>query len=222
MHQHPNNRLAGAAGLVFVVTGLIASFGPGTPPAADAGAEEIRRFMAGGRSMVLLGGWLTILGTCAVFFFLGHLHEMVAAHDRVLGATFLMAGATAAVTGALGTLMFALVVWPEGFIEEAEPGIIRLVWSMSFMTYAVAVGATAVVLATVARAALAGEAARWLGWLAVVAAIVAAVGTVGAMGPAPSVAMFAGYLGWVVWVVAASVSMLTAKADATAPVGSLA
>lgn len=216
MHHHPGSRIAGISGLVFVGTGLVASFGPGAPPAADDGVEAIRSFLIDGRTMILMGGWLSVVGMVAVLVYAGHLHRTVADDDDALGPAFLMAAAVAAAAGCIGTLAYAVPAWSDGFLEAAEPGVIQLVWNLAFMLFAIAMGGTAVVAGVYALRAFDGRASRWSAWLAAVVAALCLVGTLGAIGPAPSMLMFAGYLGWLVFVTATSIAMLTAHETSTA------
>jgi hypothetical protein len=92
-------RWGGAAGILFVVLGLVALFLPGTPPKADE-VSKITSYFADKRGSILAGNYLAGIAFVFFLFFVGALRSHLGAVDLdgVRPGSAVLAGGVVAVT----------------------------------------------------------------------------------------------------------------------------
>ena len=115
-------RMGGAAGLVFIVLGLVSIFLPGTPPKADEVAN-VSRFLTDERGSILAANFLVCLGFAFFLLFAGALraHLGAAAPEVRPGSALLAAGATAA-----GLVIAGAAVLNGAAFQVASAGDVNL------------------------------------------------------------------------------------------------
>lgn len=215
-------RFGGAAGIVFVVLGLIALFLPGSPPKADE-IGKITPYFLDERGSILAGNY--IAGVAFAFFlvFLAALRENFGAsgRDGIRPGSIVMAGGVvAAVMVFAGNAVINAAVYKVAAARDIvlNRALYDLGNDLFFMS-----GFGFLVFFWGAAMAIRGTGALpgWLAPAAVVAALVNLLAPIGLFAKSGFFAIggafgFIGPLVTVLWVVAASVCMLRGEAAAPA------
>lgn len=210
-------RYGAAAGVLFVILVLIASFLPGeSPPAVDDSARDIAKYFNGHSGAIQAGAFLSGLAAIAFLWFLGSLWS------RVRRSEDMRRLATIAVGGGVASITFVLI----GFSVNATIALrltslglsgARFFYTLSSVVIAMASFAIAVlVIATSVAAVRAkvfpawyGGAGAVLGLLWVIAGLGVATDNSGifALG-------FIAFVLWLVWILGISLFLLQPQESA--------
>jgi len=200
-------RYGAAAGLVFVILVLIASFLPGeSPPAIDDSAREIAKYFHGHSGAIQAGAFLSGLAGIAFLWFLGSLWSRIRRPEETRRLATIAAG------GGVVTLGLVLV----GFAMNATIALrltslgllgARFFYTLSTVVIAMASFSLAVlVIATSVAAIRAKVFPVWLGWLGVVLGVLWVVAGLG-VATDNSVIFTLGFIAfllWLIWILAIS------------------
>ncbi len=194
-------RYGAAAGLVFVILVLIASFLPGeSPPAIDDSAREIAKYFHGHSGAIQAGAFLSGLAGIAFLWFLGSLWSRIRRPEETRRLATIAAG------GGVVTLGLVLV----GFAMNATIALrltslgllgARFFYTLSTVVIAMASFSLAVlVIATSVAAIRAKVFPVWLGWLGVVLGVLWVVAGLG-VATDNSVIFALGFIAFLLWVI---------------------
>ena len=194
-------RYGAAAGLVFVILVLIASFLPGeSPPAIDDSAREIAKYFHGHSGAIQAGAFLSGLAGIAFLWFLGSLWSRLRRPEETRRLATIAAG------GGVVTLGLVLV----GFAMNAAIALrltslgllgARFFYTLSTVVIAMASFSLAVlVIATSVAAIRAKVFPVWLGWLGVVLGVLWVVAGLG-VATDNSVIFTLGFIAFLLWVI---------------------
>jgi hypothetical protein len=169
-------RLAGWAGVAFVVAlGVQFALAP-APPDFDAPAAEIRAYLVDNRSGILGQGFMQLIAiTFGVVFFVGLANRVRSATDGELwGRVVIVAAGILAATVLVAQAGFNAPVWIDGNAQTMSDDLTTTLWSFSYAVFAA--GAPAIALLT-GSTALAGFRGRvvpvWVSWIAAAASVIA-------------------------------------------------
>src|SRR5437016_10299196 len=130
-------RLAGIAGVVFVVMILVTVFSTGSMPMPDDPPEKIRAFFVDHRGALLVSNFIGMLATPFVLWFGVTLRELVRG-DRVSGAlgTFSLAGLlVTAPMAAAGGATSVVAVYNNGVADKLSDDTVRTLFTMQGMFF---------------------------------------------------------------------------------------
>ncbi|TAJ16204.1 MAG: hypothetical protein EPO65_13670 [Dehalococcoidia bacterium] len=209
-------KVAGLAGIGFVVL-LVGSFLMyGSPPSTAAKPDEIAKYVADTDSF-LLGGLAGILGAALMIPWVAGFVIPFAESDRARGEGFalMIAGSTLVACAAIGTAL-ALLATLGLRTEELDGPTVRVLWDASNVAYSFSILLVVPAAGATALAVLKhGLMPRWFGYLSGVAALLGLSAIPGfvATGDAAMLLLF-GFVGMLVWVLASSVLMVRGGAVA--------
>lgn len=227
MNQAQLRRLAGAAGIAFVIVIVIQFiFGPGDPPGFDEPAEEVATFVADNRGELQAAAALTVVaGPLFLVFLAGLARELRVAEGR--GPAMLAAAAFAG-----GILLGAFAVtgtglqWAASYHGELDAGLIQALWdagNVSFL-FTTGIGFTTLIGASSAVALASGALPRALGAYGALLAVfsfvvgaVAAFSETGAFSPSDGALGLIAFLGFLVWVLLTGIALLARAGAAAEP-----
>jgi hypothetical protein len=225
-------KVAGVAGLVFVVAILFSAFLPGSPPMADDSTAKVIKYFHDHRDSILFANYLGGIGIVAILVFVAALRNFfrVAEGDLPAPSTLILTGgiAAAAVATIGGIFTTVLAYRIPGSGAAISPltlgGSLPLVQSLydlnlyafTFLSFPLAVligGASAAIMRTRALPS-------WLAMLGFVIVAIqlvagAAFSTSGFFMPGGGVG-FLGFISFLLWVLITSVVLLTRKPAAAA------
>ena len=208
-------KLAGAAGIVFIVGTLVSAFIVSPPPAADEPAAKFLTFYSDHRTVLLVQMIIALLANIPAFLFVAGFWNLLRrdeAQGGILATTsivaFIVTGATVTVaTGWLGGLGYLA---DGNGLDEGSARTLSLLGTMTctsgiFVAFATTEAASGYLL-------LKGSVVpKWLGWIGLAAAVIGllAVFSVAKSGPfAPfDVVSFAAFLSFSAYIVLVSVFM---------------
>ncbi len=201
------------AGVVFVVLNVIGLITSGSPPARDASAEKINKYLvdyAGGiKFATALFGIALIFG----LWWLGSLWRVIGRLEPSGPRLALIAVLGFVMSGAMAGIGQALVVAPT-LRAETLGGSAEFVWVASFGVYSMVMATTAAHMLALAALVLWKKFLPvWMGWLALASAATCAVATIGAGTEAGvfMVLQFVGFVSWMLWVLVASILLFLRK-----------
>jgi hypothetical protein len=203
-------KVAGCAGILFVVlfaAGIVLS---GNSPALDASAAKITQYYQNHHAGILLSELLINLASVVLLWFLGGLHAILRQRDErgFLAPVVLASGAATVALGMVSDLAGTVAGLLAAQHSLGDPSLTRALLDISTGAH-LAFFPLAVLTATLAVAILRGViGARWVGWLCVLSSaaclVSAVIGNLDSASMVPPV----GLLGFFITVTALSVSML--------------
>ena len=205
-------RMAGWAGVGFVVLNVVAFLLFGTPPGADAPASEIADYVADAGNAYKVGTALTGIATVLFVPFLAGLLVPFFRSDREHSEGFgvvVFAGALLSGTAAtLGLSATAALSLRAG--AELDAATTRALWDLSYVAYGSAILAVPILAGGAAMAIQKrGVMPDWFGnlsWLVALLGFTGIFGLVSTSGLA--YLLLAGYLGLLVWVLVAGIVLV--------------
>jgi hypothetical protein len=211
-------KMAGCAGILFVVlfaAGIILS---GNSPALNASAATITRYYQDHHAGILASELLINLASIVLLWFLGGLYSSLRQRDEhdFLAAVVLASGAATVVLGMTSDLAGTAAGLLAAQHSLADPSLTRALLDISTGAH-VAFFPLAVLTATLAVAILQGAAgARWVGWLSALSSAACLVSAVIGSFDASSMVPPLGLAGFFITVIALSISMLRGRSPAAA------
>lgn len=215
-------RLAGIAGVVFVVMILVTVFSTGSMPMSDDSPDKIRAFLVDHRGALLASNLIGMLAVPFVLWFGVMLRELLRG-DRLSSAlgTFSLAGLlVTAPMAAAGGATSAVAVYNNGVAAKLGDDTVRTLFTMQALFFtatamgiiAFAVGAAIAISRTKALPAY----TMWLACLAVVGNVVSAFASLGA---GASGLGFPGVLTFALFILVTGITMAMGKAAPAAAAG---
>jgi hypothetical protein len=210
-------RVAGSAGILFVVlfaAGIVLS---GSSPPLNASTVKITQYYQNHHAGILVAELLINLASVVLLWFLGGLHASLRRRDEhgLLAPVVLASGAATVALGMVSDLAGTVAGLLAGQHSLADPSLTRALFEINTGAH-VAFFPLAVLTATLAVAILQGAiGARWVGWLSALSSaaclVSAVIGSLNASMVPPL-----GLLGFFITVIALSISMLRDHAPAAA------
>ena len=208
-------RLAGIAGLAFIVIVVVTFILPGAPPAIDDPDSRILDFFADKRSRILWTGWLSFLAILPAVFFFGAFVTTLrqSEGDQPIRATatliaFTIVGAFAVLIAAL----FAVGAFEAGHgLDDKTARLYYDLLAVSTNGQFIPLGAFGLFSGwcIVAKGAF----PAWCGWLGILAGVLAVLDSAflasdGAFALASPLGVIPGFAGFLLYTLALSVLML--------------
>ena len=207
-------KVAGLAGIGFVVLLVLSFLMYGSPPSTTAKADEIAKYVADTDSF-LLGGLMGALGAALMIPWLAGFVIPFAESDRTRGEAFALVIAGTGIVSCASIGIALSVLATLGLrIEELDGPAVRVLWDTSNVGYAFSIlllapGAGATAIAVLKH----GLMPRWFGYLSGLVALLALSALPGfvATGDAAMILLL-GFVGLLVWVLASSILMVRGAA----------
>jgi hypothetical protein len=210
-------KVAGCAGIVFVVLFAAGIILAGNSPALNASAAKITQYYQNHHAAILVSELLINLASVVLLWFLGGLHANLRQRDEhgFLAPVVLASGAATVTLGMMSDLAGTVAGLLAAQHSLADPSLTRALLEINTGAH-LAFLPLAVLTATLAVAILQGAiGARWVGWLSALSSaaclVSAVIGSLNASMVPPL-----GLLGFFITVIALSVSMLRDRPPAPA------
>jgi hypothetical protein len=196
-------------GPVFVVLAIVGTFCAGSPPSADADAQELTEFFADKTTEIKVGAWIGVLAAIFALWWFATLWRHLSAAEGGRPRLALISFGGLVFGGALNTV--ATMVWAGMALRVDDLGdTISPLWgfylaaaSASFVGLAIHVGAAS---AVGFRTKLFPQWVNGLGVLVTLATLVASLGvTTDSTGIV--VFQFIGFFGWALWILVISATL---------------
>jgi hypothetical protein len=210
-------KVAGYAGILFVVlfaAGIILS---GNSPALNASTAKITQYYQNHHAVILVSELLINLASVVLLWFLGGLYANLRQRDEhgFLAPVVLASGAATVALGMMSDLAGTVAGLLAAQHSLADPSLTRALLEINTGAH-LAFFPLAVLTATLAAAILQGAiGARWVGWLSALSSaaclVSAVIGSLNASMVPPL-----GLLGFFITVIALSISMLRDRSPAPA------
>lgn len=213
-------RLAGGAGIVFVVLILVGVFGAPSPPAIDAGADEIRKYFTDHRAAILIGNFVSLVGIPLVLWFAIVLRD-AARGDRTANAL-----GTASLAGLLVTAPMAMAggalnaapVYVDGFAAKLSDDTVRMLYvSQALLFTATSAGLVLFALAAALLIRRTGVLPSYTMWLALLATLGNVLAMFASLGSGASALGLAGVLTFALFVLVSGITMAAGKTTVSTP-----
>jgi hypothetical protein len=209
-----------AGGVLFVILLLVAAFIPGSPPASDDSAQEIREFFVDNDTALKIAGYLNGVAILPFLFFLGSLWSRVrgAGDETRRLATTLAGGGVVSVS--LASVSTAITAATAIRIEQINAEGVKFFFILGGTVVAMtAFGAAVLVGATSVAALRARLLPAWLGWagLALTVAWLVAGVSVTTDSAGIGVIAFIVFLAFLVWVLVISFFLYRPQVAARVP-----
>lgn len=211
-------KVAGCAGILFVVlfaAGIVLS---GNSPALNASTAKITQYYLNHHAAILVSELLINLASVVLLWFLGGLHANLRQRDEpgFLAPVVLASGAATVALGMVSDLAGTVAALLAAQHSLADPFLTRALLEINTGAH-LAFFPLAVLTATLAVAILQGAiGARWVGWLSALSSAVCLVSVVIGSLDADTMVPPLGLLGFFITVTALSVSMLRYRSPAHA------
>jgi hypothetical protein len=215
-------KVAGYAGILFVVlfaAGIVLS---GSSPALNASTAKITQYYQNHHAGILVSELLINLASVVLLWFLGGLHVILRQRDErgLLAPVVLTSGAATVAVGIVSDLAGTVAGLLAAQHSLADPSLTRALLDINTGVH-LAFFPLTVLTATLAVAILQGAiGARWVGWLCVLSSAACLVSAVIGSLDTGSMVPPLGLLGFFIAVIALCVSMLRDRSPA--PVAGLA
>jgi len=211
-----NRRIAGGAGLLFVVMNVIAAFAPGNPPKYDDPIDKIVQFVVEKDSQIVGASFVVAISMVfALVFFIGLWRILRSAEgDGFDFSTVFLGGAVATVAiVTVGSAIMAVPSFESEQLGTPKADIVRFSQDASGLCFVLASG---VIVALVLAASLSIFRGRglpvWLAWLGVLAAGAEVAGGLGVTShDLYKLGLFLGFVPIMVWFLATSVTLLASQ-----------
>jgi hypothetical protein len=211
-------KVAGYAGILFVVlfaAGIVVS---GNSPALNASAAKITQYYQDHRAGILVSELLINLASVVLLWFLGGLHAILRQGDErgLLAPVVLASGAATVAVGMVSDLAGTVAGLLAAQHGLGDPALTRALLDINTGVH-LAFFPLAVLTATLAAAIFKGAiGARWVGWLCVLNSAACLVSAVIGSLDAGTMVPPLGLLGFFIAVIALCVSMLRDRSPAPA------
>jgi hypothetical protein len=212
-------RVAGIAGLVFVVALLVSTFAltPSGMPKVNDTALKWASFVSDHRGRLQVSTYVGGIGFVGLLFFSAALSNVFARIEGLLrgpSTLIVVGGASTVAVAALGGVLNAVLYFRT--TPSSDLGVVRALVDGQSLAFTILAFPLAVLLAGGGISTLRnGVLPRWTGWLAIVAAIVSLVGggTMATHGTFSEKGVFGGFefgsfILLLVWVLASAVVLL--------------
>jgi hypothetical protein len=207
-------RIAGIAGLLFIVLFIVGVAIQGDVPTYDEGGEEIATWFADNSDAYLVGDFLT--GMAFILFYFPFLTGLYArlrnaeGDPAVFSRVFLVGGVLFPVAGLAGGISLAGLALLDG---DVSPDVAALASATATHGFVASSALIAVLLIGAAVVILRTRAFwTWLGWLAALIALAGIVGSASSIEKDPAGVLttfgFISGIGFAVFIIATSVGML--------------
>jgi hypothetical protein len=209
-------KVAGCAGILFVVlfaAGIVLS---GNSPALNASTAKITQYYQSHHSAILVSELLINLASVVLLWFLGGLYANLRQRDEhgFLAPVVLASGAATVALGIMSDLAGTVAALLAAQHNLADPSLTRALLEINTGAH-LAFFPLAVLTATLAVAILQGAPSpRWVGWLSALSSAACLVSAVISSLDASSVVPPLGLLGFFITVIALSISMLRHRSPA--------
>jgi hypothetical protein len=210
-------KVAGYAGILFVVLFAVGIILSGNSPALNASTAKITQYYQNHHDAILVSELLINLASVVLLWFLGGLHANLRQRDEhgVLAPVVLASGAATVALGMMSDLAGTVAGLLAAQHSLADPSLTRALLEINTGAH-LAFFPLAVLTATLAAAILQGAiGARWVGWLSALSSaaclVSAVIGSLNANMVPPL-----GLLGFFITVTALSISMLRDRSPAPA------
>jgi hypothetical protein len=216
-----DRRIAGGAGVLFVVMNVIAGLAPGKPPAYDDPIEKILKYVVEKDSQIVGGAFVGAISTLfALVFFVGLWRVLRSGEGEGFdfATVFLAGGITAGAVVTVGTAIMAVPAFESEHVGTPSKDIVRFAADASGLVLVLLSGVLVALLLAAAISIFRGRTLpSWLGGLAVAVAALEVAGGLGIVSDKLYKAGFVlGFLPAMVWFLAASVVLLTGQERAGA------
>ena len=216
-----DRRIAGGAGVLFVVMNVIAAFAPGSPPKYNDPIEKLVRYVVEKDSQIVGGAFVGAMSTIfALVFFVGlwRILRRGEGEGFDFATVFLASGVATTAVATVGTAIMAVPAFESEQLATPSKEIVRFAADASGLTFALL---SSIVLPLLLGAAISIFRGRtlpsWLGGLAVIAAAAEIAGGLGVTNDGLYKAGFPlVFLPVMIWVLAAGVVLLTGREPARA------
>lgn len=211
-------KLAGIAGIAFVVIAIVAFVLPGAPPKIEDPNSEILTYLEDNRAAILVAQWLTFVSVLPAVLFFGYLITRLRTAEGDPPARTIATLATVITVGVLADAVAAL--FATGAFE-AKHGLgeenARLLWDVSALATNAqlsALGGFGLFSGWIIVAK--GGLPRWSGWIGLAAGVLGLLGSAclaadGAFAPFAPLAVFPGFAGFLIYSLALSIAFLREK-----------
>ncbi|HEV3226122.1 MAG TPA: hypothetical protein VGZ52_04785 [Acidimicrobiales bacterium] len=213
-------RIAGMAGIAFVVLILITVFAGGSPPALDDPVGKVRTYMVDHRSALLISNVIGLIAIPLVVWFAVVLRELFRGGDRVTSAL-----STASLGGLLITAPVAIIggsinismIYIDGVANKLGDDTVRVVYDVQALIFA---GTSAGIVLFTLMAALAIRRSNvlpayvmWVGFVAALGNVVTMFSTAGSGAAALGIP---GVLTFALFILVGGITMAMGKATPAA------
>lgn len=213
------SRVAGVAGLAWVVAAILQFLVAPAPPSFDAPGAEIRAYLVENRSGVLTQGFLQVVGALVVVVFLVGLRDVLRGADDgpMLATVAMIAGGVLLATVLIAQAGFDAPVWIDGNAQTMSDDGLRLAWSLSYLAFGAAAPVIVLLTGSTAVAGLRSKVIpAWTAWLSALCAVAGLAGFAMQFGSDLGGLGLGAFFAVIVFVLANSVAMVTGKATAAA------
>jgi len=228
-------RVAGIAGIVFVVALLVAGFAlaPSGMPKVNESTAKWASYIADHRSRLQVSDYVSGIGFVALLFFtaaLSNVFARIEGLNRGPSTLIVVGGASSVAVAATGGIIAALLAYRTG--PGSDPGVVRALVDGQTLAFVIIGFPVAVLLAGGGICTFRnGGLPRWLGGLAMLGAVLSLAGaaaqaTTGTFGNDDvfSAIGFASFIALLLWVLLTSVllGLRGFRGDEAAPAGAAA
>jgi len=207
MDDRRGERLGVLGGVVFVVLDVAVAVMGGEPPAGDAGATEIIRYLTDRGAAIEAGLWLFGLASLALMWWMGSLWRRMVRSEGGAARLAVVSLVGLAVAGALSLASSAVTAAAETRVDDLG-GEVVVFHSMAVLLLAASgFGVAAHLLSTSVLGARTRSLPRWVVVIGVASALGflgAAVGGATAGGGASDAIGALGFALWCLWILAVS------------------
>jgi hypothetical protein len=210
-------RYGAAAGVLFVILVVVATFIPGSPPKIDDSPVKVARYFVNHDGAIKAGAFLSGLAAVPFLWFLGSLWSRLRRPDDTRRLATIAAGGGVA-TISLVLVGFAMNSTTALRIRELGPSGAKFFWTLSTIIVGMASFSIAVLVAATSVAAIRAKVFPvWLGWAGTVLALAWLVAGLGVATDNSGIFVlgFVVFLVWVVWILAISLVLFLPQEQTT-------
>ena len=215
MLMNDMRKLAGIAGIVFIVILIATLILPGTPPAIDDSDSDLVNFFTDNRSGILLAQWLGFIATVPALFFFSYFLVVLRQSEGDQPVRTLTALIGIAATAGMAIVIAAILA--TGAFEAGhglEEKMARIYYDLASIATNGQFAALGTYLLFSGWLIVSKRAFPvWCGWIGIVGGVLAVLSSAclasdGALAPAAPLAVFPAIAAFVVYTLALSVLML--------------
>jgi hypothetical protein len=216
-----SRRIAGGAGVLFVVMNVIAGLAPGKPPDFNEPIDKLLQYVVEKDSQLVGGAFVGAISSVFVLVLLVGLWRILRQGEGEgfdFATVFLASGVATTAVATVGTALMAVPAFESEQLGTPSKDIVRFAADASGLTFVLMSGLVVALLLAAAVSIFRGKTLpSWLAWLGVLAAACEIAAGLGITGEKLYKAAFPlGFLPIMVWFLAASVVLLTGRDDAVA------